>query len=237
MRWLLAVAVVGCKAIPPPPVLPQHFDTSRPERETVTATVVVGFAGQVLGGDGLGVALRVERQQTDRTTLGIELAGGRAGHLTGDDEYHRRHLLVAVRGYGRFVPDRTEEALALTYGAGLSLQTTGLVTAGFHAGLAFSWVNDRVEPLGGIGLALAVPVRRGAPYGEYDILENGTATGVPQSRLPRTELFPYGSVGALVPVGATGNRLSVDAGFAIAVREDIGLMSLSFGDAQRFDAR
>ena len=43
-------------------------------------------------------------------------------------------------------------------------------------------------------------------------------------------------LGLGVPIGETGNRLSIDLGFAPALRSDTSALTLSIGDAHRFDA-
>ena len=158
---LVCLALIGCKPIhrPDPPGARRHG--AEPGGED--RAIVVGVAGEVLGGGGVGVALRVEHAETDHTTLGAELGFGRGdvGQI-GDDT--KRHYLIALRGYGRYSPgdhDWTD-----LYGQGISAMRTGLVTATVHAGAGISYPNASFVPTLHAGLALAVPLAgNGAPYG------------------------------------------------------------------------
>jgi hypothetical protein len=243
--WLV---LAGCKALPPPPIVPPHAETANSAPDTVTAMVVIGFAGTIFGGGGFGVAVRVERQQTDRTTLGLELGGGR-GHESGhDDEPRVNHTLIAVRGYGRSAP-QAHDFVALTYGVGLSYLSTGLVTATVHAGAELSYVNDYAMPYATLGFAAAVPLVTGEPFGDYSIdhqpllgsfedrpghMHNyeGLQRGSREGHAPRTELYPYGDAGLVVPLGDT-YRASIDFGLAHAIRENDDFIALSLAGGQR----
>ena len=208
--------------------------------------LVVGTAGQVLGGDGWGVALRVEHQETERTTVGVELTGGRGDTGAYADDTLFRHYLIAVRGYGRFADI---DEVALTYGAGLSWMRTGMITGSVQASFAASYPNDYLVPLGQLGIALAVPLRKGRAFKEESrALNFGEPEPQPQraewpqlvtqtppppkARQPSWEIFIAADLGLIVPIGDTGNRLSLDVGFASAQRAHEGLYSLSVADAQ-----
>ena len=65
-----ALVVAACKPLPPAPMVALHDSTAAAPVDTTTALVVVGLAGEVFGGDGLGVGFRLERQVTARTALG-----------------------------------------------------------------------------------------------------------------------------------------------------------------------
>lgn len=214
-----------------------HAPTAPEERGAVTAMVVVGAAGEILGGGGWGVALRVEHQETERTTMGIELTGGRGERGAWADNTQFRHYLIALRGYGRYA--RIDE-IALTYGAGLSWMRTGMITGSVHGSFGASFPNDYVVPLGQVGLALALPLRKGRAFMDVPF---HVALGPPEPGLPpppRTEAkrrswdaFLTFDVGVIVPIGETGNRLSLDVGMAKALRANQGLASFSLADSQR----
>ena len=236
---LLAVALAACHALPPPPILPFHADTANAPEGTVTATLVLGFAGTLFGGGGFGVAVRVERQETERTTLGLELGGGKGSEASREGEGELGHHLIALRAYGRSAP-KTHDFVAVTYGAGLSYLSVGHITATVHAGVAVSYVNSYAEPYLAFGLAAALPLRHGEPIGDYSSIpqtalfpafeerpghmhaspERGPRIG----HVPRAELYYYADAGLLVPISDTGNRASLDFGFANAVREDDAIL-------------
>ena len=195
----------------------------------------------------MGVALRVEHQTTARTALGIELTGGRGDEGEYEDRRPFRHWLAGVRGYGRFTP-AGDHSVALTYGAGVSLMATGLVTGTLHAGTEASDGNARAVPLAALGLALAVPLREGHAFYETPLPEINFGEAEPtlakarvpleRKRLrPRTELFVAFDFGLAVPLGDTGNRLSLDLGVAYPLRADDAIFEASFADAQRFDPK
>lgn len=238
----------GCKVMPPPPVFAPHAPTAPDERGTTTAMIVVGTAGQILGGDGWGVALRVEHQETERTTVGVELTGGRGSQSAYEDNTLFRHYLVAARGYGRYA---SIDEVAWTYGAGLSWMRTGMITGSVQAAFAASYPNDHLVPLGQLGIALAVPLRKGRAFKEetrtlnlgepepmplrqeFPGLINMRNPPPPKAQQPRWDVIIAADVGLIVPIGDTGNRLSLDVGFAGAQRAHEGLYSLSLADSQR----
>lgn len=241
LRTLVAVGlvvVVACKPLPPPPVVAFHGDTEAGVRGTVTAMLIVGAAGQILGGGGAGVALRLEHQQTDRTTLGLELTGG-----SGSVDDRERRWLGAVRGYGRTqLPTRV---VAATYGLGLSVMDVGLVTLSAHGGAVTSYPNDYLAPFFGAGFATAIPLRRGRPWGktaeDYDFCFH--CSEPPPKRTPlrsssatpvRADLFLYLDIGAATRFGGTDNQLSFDITGMIPWRADEGVVAFSMADAQRF---
>src|SRR5690348_10937961 len=124
----LLVLLAACHPLPPPPVFAPHVGTQPEEQGAVTAMVVVGAVTEMMGGDGWGIALRVERQQTDRTTIGGELTGGRGSEGEYEDGTTFKQALIGVRAYGRMSPSDVDE-IAFGYGVGLSWMRTGLVTA------------------------------------------------------------------------------------------------------------
>ena len=243
-RYLcVCLLVSGCHVLPPPPLLPLHATTAPDERGATTAMVVVGTAGQLLfGGDGWGIALRVERQETTRTALGVELSGGRGDQAYNTDRSLFRHWLVGVRGYGRRSSSSASNApLAIVYGAGLSLTASGLVTGTLDGGVVASYVNDHAVPVGMVGVALAVPLRRGRPYAAppFEVSLGPPEPGQERARTeyttPRTELYLALGLGLVVPVGDTGNQLSIDLSLGRAMRDRSGIGSLSIADAQHVD--
>lgn len=239
MRTLVVLALAACKPLPPPPVIAFHGDTEAGVRGAVTAMVIVGVAGQILGGGGAGLALRLEHQQTDRTALGVELTGG-----SGSDDDRSRYWLGAVRGYGRTqLPTRY---VAATYGLGLSVMDVGLVTLTLHGGGATSYPNQYASPLLGAGFAAALPLRRGRAWGkaaeDFDFcfscsepqpkpLHRSSSSGEPV----RADVFYYVDLGVATSFGGTANQLSLDIAAMVPLRADEGVLSLSIADAQRFE--
>jgi hypothetical protein len=178
--------LAACKVLPPPPVMAPHAPTAPDDRGTTTAMIIVGTAGEVLGGGGWGVALRVEHQETERTTIGVELTGGRGDRGAWDDNTLFRHYLIAARAYGRYA--RIDE-IALTYGAGLSWMRTGMITGSVHGSFAASYPNDYFVPYASVHLALVTPLRAGDEVGS-------------EPTAPRTSLYLGGSLGGVVPIDA-----------------------------------
>jgi hypothetical protein len=225
----------ACKVLPPPPVIAPHAPTAPDDRGTTTAMLVVGTAGEILGGGGWGVALRVEHQETERTTVGVELTGGRGDRGAWADNTLFRHYLIAARGYGRYA--RIDE-IALTYGAGLSWMRTGMITGTVHGSFAASYPNDYFVPLGQLGVAFAVPLRKGRAFKEepFNVTMGEPMPGPPPppvvAKTASWDAFLTFDADLLVPVGDTGNRISVDVGMAKALRANQGLVSFSAADAQ-----
>lgn len=242
-------ALAGCKALPPPPILTPHAATPAEPVGATTAMLVFGFAGEALGGGGVGVALRVEHQTTERTAYGVELAGGRGDEYEHEDHTTFRQHLVALRGYGRFTP-RDAHAFDFTYGAGLSRITSGLVTGSLSGSVETSYANAYAEPLFAVGLATVVPIAKGDVYYERPLDVSFGEPPLPHGDFPlfgaalsaakRTALVPHADVvlaldaGLVVPLSDTGNRLSLDLGIAYALFTDDTLLALSAAEAQRF---
>lgn len=233
-----------------------HADTAAAPRGATTAMLVVGLYSQILGGDGVGVAVRVEHQETARTAVGLELGGGRGeaslGSSASVDRGPVRHWLIAARTYGRFTP-REHDFVALTYGGGLSVMDTGLVALTLHGGGAISYPNRYLVPVAAAGLAASIPLRAGGPLGGEDPAPAAPPLGMAglrphahgpsgppapaSNKIPKADLFPYVDAGLVIPIGDTGNRLSLDLGLAAALQSDTVLISLSAADAHRFDAQ
>ena len=201
---------------------------ANPEGET-SVLLVLGVVSQVLGGAGLGLAVRLEHQQTAQTALGIELAGGRG------EADSRKVTLFALRGYGRGSP-RGHDWVAIGYGAGVSFLDTGMTTLTSHGGVAVSYVNDYFEPYLGAGLALAVPLSQGETFGDMD---DDTAIMVdpgpphPISGTPRgvaTNVYLTIDPGFVVPVGHSGHDLSLDLGFATGLGRSGAFFTASLAD-------
>jgi hypothetical protein len=220
--------------MPPPPLIPMHGTTAADPKGDTTVVVVIGVVSQVLGGSGIGLAVRVQHQQSDRTALGAELTGGRG------DADDRRLWLFAFRAYGKLTP-ATHDWVALTYGAGLSVLDTGMTTATAHAAAAVSYINDYWEPGFAAGLALAVPFNQGDSFGDMDrdphdidafgaraeqVLLPPRRTGV------HTRLYLTLDPNFVVPIGSTGHALSLDFSMATGMAKDSGgLFALSLADA------
>ena len=211
--------------------MPFHTTTAAdPEGET-SALVVIGGAVEGLGGAGIGAALRIQHQYTDRTALGFEL-----GVAYGDAD-DKKLTMIALRGYGRTT---LRDWTCLTYGAGLTALTTGMVTLGAHAGGAVSYPNDHFVPYTQVGLALAVPIAEGEAFGDMD---NEVDPGPPPQygvELPphiytrrrgvRTNLYLTVDPGFVVPIGDSGHALSLDVGIAYGLRRETGFLSASLAD-------
>lgn len=225
---LAAAPVLGCKVLPPPPVVPFHDTTAAAPKGETSVVVVIGLVSQALGGAGLGAAVRVQRQETDRTLLGAELAVGR-GDADADTIW-----LFALRGYGKLTP-RTHDWAALHYGAGISVLSTGMTTLTAHTAGQVSWINDYWEPYLGAGIALAVPVIDGRPFGnmprddEPDPPEHVLLPHQPPAPL-RTRLYLTVVPGFAVPV-SDGHLLSLDLGLAASTGG--GFYALSAADRVR----
>src|SRR5262245_59787581 len=163
VRWTLLLAVAACQPLPPPPAIPLHAGTQADREGTTTAMLVVGCAGELLGGGGCGAGVRVERQASERTAVGLELTGGYGERAEYEDGEMFRHWLVAIRAYGRFSP-AGDHSVALGYGLGFGVMATGAFIATLHAGYAFGQGDGGVEPVGGLSFAIAAPLLRGRAF-------------------------------------------------------------------------
>lgn len=54
----------------------------------------------------------------------------------------------------------------------------------------------------------------------------------PPPTAPRSEFYVYGSIGTVVPLGDTGNALSLDLGIAQSLRDGAPFLGLSLADTQ-----
>jgi hypothetical protein len=226
-------------------MVPFHASTAADAKGEVTVSLILGVAMQGLGGVGLGSAIRVEQQATERTALGGELS---IGWLEADD---KRFWLFALRGYGKSTP-YARDWTALTYGAGASVLTSGMVSLQLHGGGALSHTNESVVPYLSAGLAASLPIVDGARFGHLEedpdaqsIRERHAreATGTvpygpwrppqPERIYLKSEIYVYGSIGTVVPLGDTGNALSLDFGVAKPLREESAFVGLSLADSQR----
>src|SRR5438445_5463041 len=108
VRFLFIACFAACHPLAPPPVMAPHAPTEPNEQGAVTAIVAIGTVDQYFGGDGWGIALRVERQETSRTTIGGELTGGRGSEGQYADGTSFRQSLIALRAYGRTSPSNTD---------------------------------------------------------------------------------------------------------------------------------
>lgn len=236
MRWAGAlVAVAACHPLPPPPMVALHDDTAPAPRGATAALVVVGIAGELLGGDGLGAALRVERQVSDRVAVGGELTGGR-----GDDGERGRLTLVAARGFAQVAP-ADHDWVGATVSAGVGVLSSGLVSVAGFGGVAVSYPNGYAAPYLQLGLAPVWVVRRGAGFGmvrSHGCLacdDHGPAPAPDGPDAPRSDVFWTVDVGLVGLLGDTGNRVSLDLGLAAAIRASDGVLALSLGDRQELD--
>lgn len=214
-----------------------HTTTAADPAGETSVLLILGYVTQVLGGGGIGLAVRIEHQATDRTALGVELTGGR-----GDADSTKLSML-ALRGYGRGTP-RAHDWVAITYGAGLSILNTGMLTLTAHGGAAVSYPNRYFEPYLATGLALAVPITQGESFGDMDrevaaiggeLGEAGTAHPMSASEAPgvRPNLYLTVDPGFVVPLGDTGHALSLDLGVATGLARKGGFVTFSIADERR----
>jgi hypothetical protein len=205
--------------------------------------VIVGGAGQVLGGTGWGVALRVEHQTTDAFTVGAELTGGR-GSIDNPGATHSpiHHWLVSLRSYTRYArPDHPW--LAVIGGLGVSTMDTGLIALTPHLGGAVAALNNGAVPTLQVAGAVSWPLRRGRSFGDRAMRVN-VGLG-PDAKLtqptafddagppPKTTWFLLADVGLLVPL-QSANALSLNLGAAWALGQNDHEASVSVAGQQRF---
>lgn len=226
MRWIVLLA--ACTPLPPPPVMPTYAFATPDDRGTTTAMIVVGLAEQPLGGGGFGMALRVEHQQTDRTTLGIELTGGvEDGKVAYADGSLHKLTMLGVRGYGRWAGTNN---LGLTYGVGLALLSTGALIGQLHGGGLVGADNGTVGTTVQVGLALAVPLLHGTAYGPVPMGFGPTAPTKPQLVPLRTEIWTTADAAFLARLG-DHDRLVLDGAFALPLVGRDALVGLSVANA------
>jgi len=226
VRWIVLLA--ACTPLPPPPVLPTHAFAMPDDRGTTTAMVVVGIAEQPLGGGGFGMALRVEHQQTDRTTLGIELTGGvQDGKVAYADGSLHKVTLLGLRGYGRWAGT---DNLGVAYGVGLTLLNTGALIGQIHGGGLVGADNGTVGTVAQVALALSIPILRGTLYGAQPLSFNRGAPETPTLTPLRTDLWASFDVAGLAALG-DHERVAIDAAIALPLVGDDALVGLSFANA------
>ncbi len=242
---LVAVTMAACRPVPPPPLVPLLAGTEPERRDAVAAMLILGVvhAGDSLfsGAGGLGLAVRVEHQRTDHTAIGLQLGGGRGEEGGSGEHPPPRRTLIAFEAFGR---SNLADWTAVTYGAGLSWFSTGLVSLGAHAGLAVSLPNDIAVPYAQLGVAGVVPIVPGDPFGRVDNPGGGPCLGcmhrgnaaplTTTGPRPAAELFGLASIGVVVGV-TDRNARSLDLGLAHAPGQTIG--ALSIAGARRYDPR
>jgi hypothetical protein len=242
VRLSVIVVVCGaCRITAPPPLVPFHAVTAPDERGATSMMIVAGTASQLLfGGDGWGLALRIEHQETTSTAVGVELTGGRGDQSRYADGTIFRHWLVGMRGYGRYGV-AADGPFALQYGAGVSLAASGLVTATLDGGAAASTNNAHANPLTSLSAALAIPLRAGRAFSDERLAigfgpPDPAAPSTdrrPRFRTPKAEIYLIAGLGVVVPLGDTDNRLSLDVSVGKALREGAGVIALTAADRQR----
>lgn len=217
---ILVAALAGCSPVSPPPLVPMHAGTAPHAPDDTTVTLVVGVTGELLGGEGWGAALRVERQVDDGIALGAQLGGGR-GH-EGDEKPDPRHWLVELRGYGR-LQSTAHDWVAGLGSIGVTAMDTGLVASTLAVGASVSYPNEHAVPALGVFAAVSKPWRRGAGFGHA------------HDKYVRTTYWLGASAGVLVPVGDSGNAPSLDLGLAAAFGgDDSSQISASIADSHTF---
>lgn len=178
-----------------------HAGTAPRQPDALTVTVVVGLAGEIVGGSGWGIALRAERQIDDGLAAGVQLGGGRGDEGERNDGHVMRHKLYEVRGYGR-VQSPTYDWAAGLGSLGLTWMDSGMLAATLAIGGAVSYPNEHAVPALGLFGAWSLPLRKGAGFGPAG-----------DKHVART-LWWGASAGLVVPVPTTGNALSADVGIA-----------------------
>ncbi len=229
MRALFLVGLLGCKPFAPPPMIAMHAETAASPEGSTTVMLIAGFAGTLFGGGGWGIAVRGEHQVTTRTALGLEVTGGWGDEATGRKSETFKRELYAIRGYGRWSP-RSRDWFAATYGVGLSHLNTGLVTGTVQAGAAISYVNDVASPLFQVGLAAALPLVDGEPFGQ----RGWPNTAPDQPRNADADVFVCIDGGVIGKTDGGSNRFSFDLGFAGGLRSGEFVFGVSAADAQGF---
>ena len=131
---------------------------------------------------------------------------------------------------------------------------TGLITGTLQTGFIASRPSDRAIPLAAVSFALAIPLRSGRAYGDRPlnmnfgepmpyarpdpILRDGKlvlSTEPPRHHVPVLDFYIGLDLGLIVPLGDTGNALSLDLGGAVPVRAHKLLLSASAADSQTAD--
>ena len=226
MWWMSIVVLAGCYNLPPPPILPPHIDAAPSAVGTSTGMIIFGGATD-LGGFAAGVALRFEHQQTDNTTLGVELSGAEVSRGDpggkGGGASELTHTLFGIRGYGRYAVDNY---FATSAGLGFSVLGTGLVTGAVDTGLLVSRPSDTFIPLYALDLAFALPLHN-VPFLAEDRSDYVNVPAKPSLLLGM-------DFGAIVPLGNTGNRLSLDFGWVFGLPITDAIIHTSFADTERF---
>lgn len=218
----LAPAIAACTPVSPPPLIPMHAGTAPQAEDATTVTVVVGVAGEVLGGGGWGVALRGERQVDDGTALGAQLAIARGDEGDAAVGHAARHWLVEVRGYGRLA-DVERDWLAGLASIGVTTMDTGLVATTLALGGEVSYPNAYAVPALGVFAAVSHPWRRGRGF------------GADHDKHVATTWWLGGGAGLLAPIGDSGNAASIELGVAAAFGQDGGgQVSASIADSHTF---
>ncbi|MFT3698737.1 MAG: hypothetical protein QM831_36660 [Kofleriaceae bacterium] len=224
------VLLASCAELPPPPILPPHADAAPGAVGSDTAMLIVGGATDI-SGHGVGAAIRFEHQQTDRTTLGLDLTGGRiargtvGGKGSGSSEPERG--VFGLRGYGRY---SFSENVATGGGLGVSIMTTGLVTGTADTSVLFSRPSDTFIPVGQIDLVFAQPL--------HNVKFHGTGGDVYDNLAGRSLLMGFDFDG-IIPI-ESGNRFSFDIGWLWGLPiDDLGdgdfILHTSFADTQHWD--
>ncbi len=228
----VVIATTACQVISPPPTLALHASTEPAPIDSTSAMLIVGGMGQLLGGDGWGLALRVEHQTSDALTLGVDLTGG-----VGHEDNHRdeqtgrpKHWLLSLRSYGRYAT-HAHEWVAGTGGLAVSVMDTGLIAVAPHLGVAVAYPNDYAVPTFQLSGAVSVPLRRGAAFSDMDIGDDGQEHG----KRPGTNWYWLTDIGVLFPIGDTNNALSLNLGAAAGYGAEKGfIVAPSIADQQRW---
>jgi hypothetical protein len=206
------VVCSGCVALTPPPLVARHRATAPLPDGTASLSLVVGAAQNGLD-LGYGVELRAAYQASADVAVSVGAGIGTATDVPRSNDKLERMWLAALRPS---VELGLADWTSVTLGVGLaSLTSTGLVALSIDAGIAVSYSNETLVPYGALQVAVAVPIRKGDPFG-----------GEPT--LPRTAVYVGGSLGAVLPLDA--HAPSADATFLRDLRSSGKLFMYSAAD-------
>lgn len=166
---VVLVAAGACKVVTPPPLVVRHRGTEPPPPGTTTVMVMIGFGGQLLADDGVGVQVVGSHQVSGAVEAGVGLGFAKnTGKRDPDSSAPRLEWLLATRAYVTLHPPDVEWTCA-TVGAGAGMGSTGLRywTADVVASVG---VPGDVQPHLDLSLAYASPWTTGGTFSATDKL-------------------------------------------------------------------
>jgi hypothetical protein len=207
---VIAMALAsGCSAMAPPPMMMMMASTRPLPESTTTAMVVVGGGFELFGTNGLGLAVRVERQVGDNVAAGAQLGGGRGREGRYKNEKDASsvgggvrpvHWLGELRAYARGASTGDNDWAAVLGSVGVTVMETGMIAGTLALQGEVSYPNDDVIPALGLGIARSQVLRRGQPFGEG-----------PEA--PKSTTWFGVNLGGLVPVKDGKGAVVFDLGF------------------------